>query len=400
MARAADHGIRFDGHGPRLEWRKLMDRKRAFVESVPRELEESLRKEGTTLVRGHAKFVGARAVEVDATRYEARKVIVATGSRPRAIDVPGGAHAITSDDVLELYDRPASVVFLGAGVIGLEFAHVFARAGCRVTILEIADRPLGPFDADAVAQLVAATRAAGIELATSAKIASVEKKDAGFVVNYEHGGQEHSLATSYVVNGAGRVAAVEDLGLDAAGIEHEGARVKVDRFLRSASNHDVSFAGDAQAGKPQLSPVATYDGRLAGDNAVAALAASANGGESQLTAPDYRAVPSCVFAIPTLASVGLTEEAARKAGIELDVRAVDMHGWKSARTHAERHAWAKVLIDAKTRAIVGAHLFGHGADETIHAFAFAMKHGVTADELATTVYAYPTFHSDIKYLLG
>jgi len=116
-------------------------------------------------------------------------------------------------------------------------------------------------------------------------------------------------------------------------------------------------------------------------------------------AADYSAMPSVVFSVPALATVGLTEAQADASSRKVRVAENDMTSWRSSRTQAERVAYAKVLIDEHSDEIVGAHLVGHGAAETIHALAFAMQHGVTATQLKSTVYAYPTFHSDLKYLV-
>jgi glutathione reductase (NADPH) len=118
-----------------------------------------------------------------------------------------------------------------------------------------------------------------------------------------------------------------------------------------------------------------------------------------LRVPEHDSIPANVYTVPGLASVGLTEAAAKAAGRDSEVKCHDMTGWRSARTHAETAAFAKVIVEKGTRRILGAHMVGHGGEEVIHLFAFAMKHGVTADQLASTVYAYPTFSSDLRYIL-
>ena len=139
----------------------------------------------------------------------------------------------------------------------------------------------------------------------------------------------------------------------------------------------------------QLSPIATYEGRIVGRNIV----------EGAKHTPDYASIPSCVFTVPALASVGLTQAAAEEKGIDLNVAVNDMRQWLSGRTYALSAAWSKVLIDKKTDRIVGAHLFGHAGDELIHVFALAIKHGITATEIRDFVYGFPTFSADIKSML-
>jgi len=159
--------------------------------------------------------------------------------------------------------------------------------------------------------------------------------------------------------------------------------------LRSTSNPAAYACGDAVATSPQLSPIATYEGRIVGRNIV----------EGPAHTPDYASIPACVFTVPALASVGLTQAAAEESGIEFRVAANEMHNWLSGRTYAETAAWAKVLIDKRTDCIIGAHILGHAGEELIHIFALAMKHGITASEVADLVYGFPTFSADTKSML-
>ena len=387
ISTASAHGITVGA--PTLDWAKLIERKRGFVRGVPESMEASLAKQGIEVIHGRGRFTGRNAVDVDGRAITARKLVIATGSKPRELDFPGGALAITSDDILELPQLPTSVVFIGAGVIAFEFAHVFARAGTRVTMLELGAQPLASLEYDAVSQLVGASRALGIDLFTRVTVQRIERARGGFEVHYEHDGQMRTIETALVANGAGRIADLDSLGLENAGIEREGVGVKLDSYLRSVSNQDVFVAGDAITTKPQLSAVATYEGKIVGRNLTS----------ESLQAPDYSWIPSAVFTIPVLASVGRTEARAREDGVSLAVSVNDMREWRSARTYSESVAYAKVLVDKDNGTIVGAHLVGHGAAETIHVFALAMRYGIPASGLRDMVYAYPTFSSDIKFML-
>ena len=208
-------------------------------------------------------------------------------------------------------------------------------------------------------------------------------------VHYVHEGKRQVSEADRVVNGTGRIANVAGLDLDAGGIAYDGIRIEVDEYLRSTSNPKVWVAGDALVHSAQLSPVATYEGRLVGRNIVSGI----------LGKPDYSIVPSAVYTVPALASVGLTEAQALDAGIGVDVQTSDMSQWFSARFYAETAAWAKILVEKGTRRIVGAHLVGHHGEELIHLFALAMRHGISADQLGDEVYAFPTFAADIKSLV-
>ena len=294
---------------------------------------------------------------------------------------------ITSDDVLSERRLPASVVFVGGGEIALEFSHVYARAGSKVTILEVLPRLLGNVDADAVAQLRAATERLGIAIHTGVDVWRIERSGVRLRVVYEEGGSERTVEAERVVNGAGRVANVAGLDLAAGGVQVEHGRIAYDPYLRSTSNEAVYACGDVVTEHAQVSPIATYEGRIVGRNIV----------DGPRHTSDYASIPSCVVTVPALATVGLRQAVAEQQGIDLSVAV--MHEWLSGRTYALSAAWSKVLIDKKTDRILGAQLLGHAGEELIHIFALAMKHGITATEIRDFVYGFPTFSADIKSML-
>ena len=376
--------------GPvRLDWAKLIARERSFTADVSESFEAQLERRGINLLRGPARFVGPNRLAVNETVVEAKKIVIATGSKPRPLPLPGAHHLITSEDLLGMSELPESLVFVGGGVIGLEFSHVLARAGCKVTILEATARLLPAMDEDAVRILHAESERIGIEIVTGVTIEAIAAVGNRFAVHAIVAGESRRFGCDRVAHGAGRVADLDDLDLEAGGIDHDGAKITTTEYLRSRTNASVYVAGDALWSSPQLSPLATYEGRLAGENIV-------NGDRAR---PDYASVPASIYSVPALASVGLTEEAARAAGHDMIVKKNDMREWRSARTYAETAAFSKVIIEKASGRILGAHLVGHGAEEVIHLFAFAIKHGVTAQALAGTVYGYPTFSSDIKYMI-
>ena len=383
---ASEHGIEV---GPaRLDWAKLIDRKRDMIDFIPGAMEDTARSRGD-IYRGSARFVAANAIEVNGERIEADDFVIATGSITRPLSIPGAEHLITSDEVLSERELPGEVVFIGGGVIAMEFSHVYARAGAKVTILEMAPQLLPRLDADAVAVIRAESERLGIDVKTGVEVEAVEASGERLQVHFKHEGKRQFVEANRVVNGTGRIANVAELNLEAANIAHDGIRIEVDSKLRSVSNPAVWVAGDALVHSAQLSPLATYEGRIVGRNIV----------EGAGLEPDYSIVPSAIYTVPAVASVGLTEADARAAGIDVDVTTTDMSGWFSARFYAETVAWAKILIDRQSRGIIGAHLVGHHGEELIHLFALAMRHGITADQLGDEMYAFPTFAADIKSLL-
>ncbi len=358
------------------------------MDGVPEEFQKSLSGRDIELVEGAAKFEGANEISVDGASYQAKNIVIATGSRARRLPIEGFDLAVTSDDLLDLREQPKSIIFIGAGVITFEFTHLLARAGTKVTIVEIGPRPLPELDADVVAKLVEATEVLGVEILTGAETQSITAGDGKRIVTVKRNGAVSTIEAEVVANGAGRISNVDSLELDAADVRHKDSVIDIDEFLRSTSNPNVFAAGDAIIG-PQLSPVASYEGRIVGHNLV----------NQTMRSADYRTIPSAVFAVPALASVGLTEEAANEMGLNFDARVNDMTSWRSAMTHAETHAFSKVLVEKGSDKILGAHILGHGAAEIIHLFSWAMKAGMTTTDIKEQIYVYPTFANDIKFLV-
>jgi glutathione reductase (NADPH) len=373
---------------PRLDWAALIDREKNMVGGIPASLARLMDDRGVDVIRGQGAFADANAVRVAGRTITADHIVVATGSRPRSLPIKGSEHMITSDEVLSERALPSAAVFVGGGVIAFEFAHVYARAGCDVTILEVLPRPLTGFDADAVDRICTESERIGIKVRTQVKVHGIEKQDNRFRVIFESQGDEQTVACDRVINGAGRVANVDALDLDKGNIARKDGRITTDGYLRSTSNPRVYLCGDILT-SPQLSPVATYEGRLVGRNIV--------GGPRET--PDYSSIPSCIYTTPALASVGLSELAARDRKLKFTVHTNDMHDWFSTRTFAETVAWSKILVDESTDRILGAHMVGHNGEELIHTFALAIRHGITATQIREAVYGFPTFSADIKSML-
>jgi glutathione reductase (NADPH) len=383
---AHEHGIEV---GPaRLDWAKLIERKRDMIDFIPGAMEDTAKGRGD-IYKGKARFVGPNAIEVDGRRIEADNFVIATGSITRPLSIPGAEHLITSDDVLSESALPDDVVFIGGGVIAMEFSHVYARAGANVTILEAMPQLLPRLDQDAVAAIQGESERIGIDVKVGVEVEAIEKAGNKLQVHYIHEGKRQSIEADRVVNGTGRIANVADLNLAAANIAHDGIRIEVDDHLRSVSNPAVWVAGDALVHSAQLSPLATYEGRIVGQNIV----------DNAGLKPDYRIVPSAVYTVPALSSVGMSEAEAMQAGIDVDVVTSDMSDWFSARFYAETVAWAKLIVEKESRRIVGAHLVGHHGEELIHLFALAMRHDISADQLGDEMYAFPTFAADIKSMI-
>ena len=386
IARAGAHRINV---GPaRLDWAALIDREKAMIAPIPDSLAAAMGKRDVHLVRAHGHFVTPNAVKAGGHIYEAEHIVIATGSRPRPLAFPGAELMITSDEVLSERQQPRDVVFIGGGVVAFEFAHVYARAGTRVTILQAGARFLTRHDADAVERIVAETRRLGIDARTSIDVTAIGQVGDRLRVTFAEDGVERTVEADRVVNGAGRIANTDGLDLESGNVVVEHGRLAHDDYLRSTSNKAVWIVGDALSDTAQLSPLATYEGQVVGRNIV----------DGPKHRPDYAAIPSCLYTIPAVASVGLTEEDARDRGLDVHVAVSDMAEWLSGRTFAEPVAWAKVISERGSGRILGAHIVGHGGEDLIHMFALAMRHGITTGDIGDMVYAYPTFTSDIRYM--
>ncbi|GAC1430439.1 MAG: NAD(P)/FAD-dependent oxidoreductase [Thermoanaerobaculia bacterium] len=382
VRRAAEHGI--DVGKVSIDWERVWRRKHSFTDPVPESTERGLADKGVTRLHGFARFTSPDTLVAEGEELRADAFVIATGSTPRRLSVPGGELAKTTDDILEVRQPPERMVIIGAGVVAFEFAHVFVRVGTRVTILMRTRRALAGFDDDFAQLAVDFARTIGIEIIADSNIARLRESAGAVIVEYNSGNGAELREADFVLNAAGRVAAIEGLDLQAGGIETWKRGVAVDEFLRSRTNRRV-FAGGDVHGILQLSPVASYEGRVIARNFL----------EGDVLKADYGTVPQAIYTTPPLASVGLTEGEARAAGLAVDVRMSDMKSWKVYAIAGEPVAHAKVIADRATGRILGAQLFGAGADDNIHFFALAIRCGLTTTDLKDAVYAYPTFASAI-----
>lgn len=362
-----------------------MKHKKSFTDPVPESMESGLQEAGVQTLHGRARFTAEDRIEVEGHgKIAFRHALIATGAMPRPLDFPGVERLIDSTDFLNLAELPRRIVFVGGGYISFEFAHIAARAGAEVTILDRGARQLKMFDPDLVDMLLERSRATGIEIVAEAAIERIADADGGHRVIYRKADETHAIKADLVVHGAGRVPAIDHLDLAAAGIETEHGGVKVTPWLQSSSNPRIFAAGDAAAslGKP-LTPVAVFEGKIAASNML----------KDKRTEPDYTGVPSVVFTIPELARVGLLEAEARERG-DVDVSFTDTSGWFSQKRLGESHAGAKIITD-KNGEILGAHMFGPDYAELINVFSLAIKLELTAAQVKAMPAAYPTGASDV-----
>jgi glutathione reductase (NADPH) len=389
-AEPAERATAQAGHGPSgdvvTDWAALIDFKRRFTDPASAAIEAALVGSGAEIIRGSAAFSGPSSLTVDGRPLTAEHFVVATGARPVPLAVPGAQHVITSAEFMAAETLGRRVVFVGGGYISFEFAHVAVSAGAEVYIVHRGPRVLGGFDADLADMLVDGYRRRGMDVRLGAALVAVETEAGALVVVLGDGSR---LACDMVVHGAGRAPDLGDLGLDAAGVTFGARGVEVDAHMRSVSNPRVWSAGDACADGPPLTPVGVAQARVIVRNIL--------GDRDAVFAPV--AVPSVVFSDPPLARLGLDLADAAALGLDVESRLVDMSSWVSAQRVGARVSGARVLIDKRTRRIVGAHILAHNAEETINVFAAIVAGGLTVDEVKTIPWAYPTSSSEIGYLL-
>ncbi len=393
-ASALDHARRMEGKGIvsdglHIAWPGLIAFKRSFTDPVPQRHEEGYAAKGIVTFHGQARFTGRNSIAVEGQTLEARHILIATGARPVTLGLPGEEHLITNEEFLALEALPQRIVMVGGGYIAAEFSHIAARAGAQVTLLQRGERMLTHFEPELVGWLMERFQVIGIDVRTGTTVEGVEKTGSGYRVNASSGGQVVTVETDLVVHAAGRVPAIDSLDLKAAMVAVKDGRLQLNEHLQSVSNPAVYAAGDAANSGPPLTPVSSHDAKIVAANLL----------EGNRHKPDYRGVPSVAFTIPPIAAVGLSEAEARRKGLKFRVQTQKASDWFTARQAAEPVYVFKTMVEDGTERILGAHLVGPHANEVINLFALAIRHGLTAEALKSTMFAYPTGASDIGYML-
>lgn len=392
-AEAIDAKQRMTGHGVegdvRIDWLDLIRFKRSFTDPVPDKHQRRYEEAGIATLHGTATFMGPSRLCVGDREIGYRKILIASGARPIPLDIPGEEHLTDNEGFLELPSLPKRIVLVGGGYIAAEFSHIAARAGAEVTIIQRGPHMLTQFEPELVGWLLDAFDRIGVRVITDTAVDAIRKRGGEYMVHASGEGGPIEVAADLVVHAAGRVPAIERLDLEKAGIAAENGKLKLNEFLQSVSNPAVYAAGDAASNGPPLTPVSSHDAKVVAANLV----------EGNHREPDYKGVPSVAFTLPPIARVGLTEAEANETGLKFRLKCERASDWFTARRVAEPVYGYKTLVDEEAGRILGAHLVGPHADEVINIFGLAIRHGLTADDLKTTMFAYPTGASDIGYML-
>jgi pyruvate/2-oxoglutarate dehydrogenase complex dihydrolipoamide dehydrogenase (E3) component len=385
LRRAADYGIEVEGG--RADFGRVMDRVHAIIRTIePHDSPERFRSLGIDVIEARARFVSPEEAEAGGRRVRAKRWILATGSRTAVPPVPGLEEAgyLTHETVWALRALPASLVVLGAGPIGIELAQAFARLGSRVTVVGAAAQVLEREDPEIAAVLARQLEREDVRVILESKAVSVRVDGGAKVVTVSGKAGELEIRAAEIVVATGRRPNVEEMGLEAIGVEVSERGVAVDRSLRTSA-HNVWAAGDV-AGPHRFTHVADYQARIAAPNALFPLRRKV----------DYRGVPWCTYTEPEVARVGMTEAQARgEWGDKAGVHRYDHDSLDRALCDGEPDGLTKLVLDPRGR-VVGAHVAGPRAGETIHEAVLAVRQRLKLSDLSGMIHIYPTYPESLK----
>ncbi len=337
-----------------------------------------------TILRGHARLIDAHTVELAGRRYNAQHILIATGGRPVMAAVPGGERAICSDQAFHLDRLPRRVVVYGAGYIAVEFASIFNGLGAQTTLLARGDRLLKGFDVDLGCHLAEEMQKNGVDLRLATGIERIMPAGVAHAVVLDNG---QTIDADCVLFATGRAPNTEGLGLTGAGVtlDKKGA-IKVDEHYRTniASIHAIGDVTD----RLQLTPVALAEGMAVADHLF---------GQSTRSV-DYRHVPTAVFSHPNVASVGLSEQAAREQKHSPRIYRSTFKTLKNALTGNDARVLLKLVVDEPTDRVLGVHMVGPDAGEVVQGFAVALTCGATKAQFDATLGIHPTLAEEFVSL--
>jgi mercuric reductase len=365
----------------------LVEEKEQLVATLRREKYENLVGEyGWELVRGEARFEDNQRLRVDGRVISADAYLLATGARPAVPPIPGlsGVDFLTSTSLLDLKSLPEHLIVIGAGYIGLELGQFFHDFGSRVTLVQRGARLLRSYDPEIAESITSILQGQGIDVVTGATFVRAAQSGTTKRVVVRVGTVEQVIEGDALLVATGRTPNTEALTLGAAGV-NVGARgeILVDDRLRT-SNARVFAAGDVTLG-PQYVYVAAHEGALAAENAL--------GGDRVV---DLRAVPGVTFTTPSIATVGLTEEAARRAGHDVKATTLPLDAVPRALVNREPHGLFKVVADTHTDEVLGVHVVAENAGDVIYAGVLAVRFHLTVRDLTDTFAPYLTMSEGLK----
>lgn len=373
LKKAEQFGIKIEGAS--FDFKKMMERKQQVVTTLVNGIKGLMKANGVEVVKGEGSIVDAGRISVNGVLYQTRNIIIATGSRPFMPNIKGSdsENVITSDALLSMDHLPASVVIIGGGVIGVEFAVLLGELGCKVTVVEMMDDVLFMADQDVIKEAKNILKANGVNIITSAKVTEI----AGSRVLYEKEGKQHSVEGEKVLVAVGRIPNTDQNELNRLGIRHDRGKIETDAQMRT-SVAGIYAIGDAN-GKYMLAHVASEEGIVAVENIF--------GHEAKM---DYKAIPQCIYSHPEIAWAGMTEKEAAEKGFNIRAGKFPLAANGKSLAEGDTSGFIKVIVDTKYDEILGVHMICAHATDMISEGTLAISLEATAKEIAVTMHPHPT----------
>jgi len=386
--RAKEFGLRLEG-SVTPDWAAIQKRKTVVVRRLVKGVEVLLREAGVQVLRGRGRLVSSGALEVatadGAQLVEAGSVLLATGSRPVRLPLPGMdlPGVLDSTAALALEELPRRLLIVGGGVVGVEFAAVFNAFGVEVTVVEMLDRLLPLMDGDLGPELGRLLGKRGVRFYLGSRVTRIDAVGGGLRVTVAAPEEEVAVEADRVLVAVGRRPNVEDVGLEAAGVRFGRNGIPVDAHMQT----DVSglYAVGDVTGGALLAHVAMRQGEVAVESAL-----------GRSTRFDPKTIPYCVYTDPEVASVGLTEQQAHAQGYDVRVGRFPLRANGKALTYGEPEGFVKIVGEARFGEVLGLHIVAPHASDLIHEGGMALALEATLDELITTVHAHPTLGEAVR----
>lgn len=364
----------------RIDFNKVITRREQVVSQLREGVKGLLDKAKVTVVDAMAKFKDAHTVVADGEEYEADDIIIATGSSSKSLPIPGAdaEFVMDSSDILALEYIPATLVIVGGGVIGLEFASVFAAFGSDVTVVEFLKNIAPTFDSDISKRLKQSLTKRGIKIITGAAVKKIEQNDEyQIVTTYDLKGKEETIVSSDILMAVGRKPNVDSLNLEGAGVEYSPKGIAVDENMKTNVDH-IYAIGDVNA-KMMLAHVATFQG-------IRAL----NAIDGKTDTINFDVVPAALFTDPECATVGKTEEQCKAEGRAVKIGKSFYRANGKALAGGEPDGLCKLIFDAETDQLIGAHIMGAEAALLVQQCCDMITAGRTREQIASTIFGHPT----------
>lgn len=367
--------ISVDTSSAALDLAKVQERKKSVISQLVGGVQGLVKGNGATIEKGEGKLIDSHTIEANGKKLTAENIIIATGSQAKSlpIDISPKANVLTSKEMLDIDHAPESMVVIGGGVIGVEFAYFLATIGVQVTIVEFLDRILPMVDEELTTQVTGHLKDMGIEIYTSAKVTAITDK----AVTFEKDGKESSVECEQVLMAVGRGPSLEGIDTEALGIKTERGAIVTDKTLKT-SVPNIYAIGDVN-GKAMLAHTASMEGIVAVETIC--------GKKAEM---DYDKIPSAIYIQPEIASVGLTEKQAAEKYGKVNVGKFPLMANGKAKVAGEERGLVKVICEPKYGEIVGVHMYCIHATDMIAEAVTAMKLESTAEEVAMAIHPHPT----------